>query len=77
MHVHHLDELREPVHLLPARLRLPLRVELLDALGELLARLAQLGVEVLGELVGLLPLARPLEVAEVARLLLDLGLRLG
>ena len=41
VHVHHLDELREPVRLLPARLGLPLRVELLDALGELLARLAQ------------------------------------
>ena len=73
VHVHHLDELRQPGRLPAARLGLPLRVELLDALGELLARLAQLGVEVLGELVGLLPLARPLEVAEVARLLLDLG----
>ena len=41
VHVHHLDELRQPGRLLAARLGLPLRVELLDALGELLARLAQ------------------------------------
>ena len=36
-----------------------------------------LGVEVLCELVGLLPLARPLEVAEVVGLLLDLELELA
>ena len=53
VHVHHLDELRQPGRLAAARLGLPLRVELLDALGELLARLPQLSVQVLGQLVRL------------------------